>query len=156
MGNCVQVQDMTRSLLSFLRLWPLSPIDRRVVVANKDDRSDWQQQKLKIIRRDRYRCRGCDKRGDEMSLGVYPIQPELLDVVEMLALCPNCQGLANATGLSGIDIPDFLRQLWRHVYHSSSRRIIPENAIDDIRLPKPPDSLRRASSHLPHRSVTMR
>jgi hypothetical protein len=91
-----------------------------------------------------------------MSLGVHPIQPELLDVAEMLALCPNCQGLANAIGLSGIDIPDFLRQLWPHLYHSSSRRIISENAIDDIRLPNPLDSVRHASSHLPQRSVTAR
>src|ERR1700723_439944 len=100
-GNCVQVQNMTRSLLSFLRLWPLSPIDRRVVVANRDDRSDWQQQKLKIIRRDRYRCRGCDKRGDEVSLGLHPIQPEFSNGTRMLALCANCQRLANANGLKG-------------------------------------------------------
>jgi hypothetical protein len=155
-GNCVQVQNMTRSLLSFLRLWSLSPIDQQFMTVSKDRRSDGQQQKLKIIRRDRYRCRGCDKRGDEVSLGVHPIRPELSNGTGMLALCANCQRLANAIGLSGIDIPDFLRQLWRHLYHSSSKELISENAIDDIGLPKPPDSLRHASSYLPHQSMTTR
>jgi hypothetical protein len=92
-----------------------------------------------------------------VSLGDYPIHPELLNVAGMLALCPNCQGLANAIGLSGIDIPDFLRQLWRHLYHSSSRQIISENAIDDIGLPKKTsDSLRSVPSHRPQRSMTTR
>jgi hypothetical protein len=153
--NCVQVRDMTRSFISFLhRLWGFAQINRQVVTVRKEGRSNGQQQKLKIIRRDRYRCRGCDKRGDERSLRVHPIQPELLDAAGMLALCPNCQGLANANGLTGIDIPDFLRHLWRHLYHSSSKPIISENAID-IRLPKPPGSLQHPSSQLPHRSVTV-
>jgi hypothetical protein len=146
MEIAIQVKDMARSFFSFLhRLWRLSQIDRQVVAVSKDGQSDWQQQKLTIIRRDRYRCRGCDKREAEVSLGVHPIQPELSNAAGMLALCPNCRGLANTLGLSGTDIPDFLRQLWRHIYHSSSKQIISGNAMDDIRLRKPPDSLRHAS-----------
>lgn len=155
--NGVQVRNMTRSFISFLhRLWGFAQIDWQVVTVRKEGRSNGQQQKLKIIRRDRYRCRGCDKRGDERSLRVHPIRPELQNGAGMLALCPNCRELASANGLDGIDIPDFLRHLWRHLYHSSSKPIIPEKAIGDIRLPKRPDSLRHASSHLPHRSVTTR
>lgn len=121
--NGVQVRDMTQSFVSLLhRLWCCSHIDLQVMTVSKDGRTNGQQQKLKIIRRDRYRCRGCDTRGDEVSLGVHPIQRELLNVVEMLALCPNCRELANANGLSGIDIPDFLRHLWHHLYHSSSKQ----------------------------------
>ena len=71
---------------------------------------------MKIVRRDRYRCRGCDRRGDEVTLEIHQIRPGASDMSGMLALCPRCRQLARAFQLSGDHIPDFLLQLSRHLH----------------------------------------
>jgi hypothetical protein len=76
-------------------------------------------QRMKVVRRDRYRCRGCDRRGDEVTLEIHQICPGASEIAGMLALCPNCRELANAFQLSAAHIPDFLRQLWRQLHHST-------------------------------------
>ncbi len=72
---------------------------------------------MKIVRRDRYRCRGCDRKGDEVTLEIHQIFPGASEVSEMLALCTNCRAVASAFQLAGTDVPDLLRQLWRHLHH---------------------------------------
>jgi hypothetical protein len=121
----IRFRQSARSFRSSLhRLWRASPsyaeINRPFLVIDKDRRSKWSGRRLKVIRRDRYRCRGCDRRGDEVTLEIHQIQSGASDVAGMLALCPNCRELANALGLCGVHIPDFLRQLWCHLHHSVS------------------------------------
>lgn len=78
------------------------------------------KQRLQIIRRDRSRCRGCDRKGDEITLEVYPIHPEAHDLHELLALCTNCRAIAKDRHIASNHIPDFLRHLWRHLHHSGT------------------------------------
>ncbi len=79
-----------------------------------DSPRSWSEQRMKIVRRDRYRCRGCDRRGDEITLEIHRICPGACGIAGMLALCPRCRQLAKAFQLSGDHIPDFLHQLSRH------------------------------------------
>jgi hypothetical protein len=85
-----------------------------VVTANS---MSWTRLRMKVVRRDRYRCRGCDRRGDEVTLEVHRIYPNASDIDGMLALCTNCRELANTFHLSSDHIPDFLRRLWFHLHH---------------------------------------
>jgi hypothetical protein len=78
------------------------------------------KRRLQIIRRDRSRCRGCDRKGDEITLEVYPIHPGAHDTYELLALCTNCRSIANDRHIASDHIPDFLRHLWRHLHHSGA------------------------------------
>lgn len=77
------------------------------------------RQRWQVVRRDRSRCRGCDRTGDEVTLEVHPIGPGVSEIDGLLALCPGCRALANASQLKGSSISDFLRQLWRHLHHSA-------------------------------------
>jgi hypothetical protein len=93
--------------------------NRLLLIVSKDHQPNWSGQRLKIIRRDRHRCRGCDRTGEEVVLEIHQIQPGASDPTEMVALCPNCRNLASVLGLTGTHIPDFLRLLWRHLHHST-------------------------------------
>lgn len=73
---------------------------------------------MSVVRRDRYRCRGCDKTGDEITLRVFPIRGDLSLAKEMITLCTRCHGLVIDTGLTANEIPDFLRQLWYCLHHA--------------------------------------
>jgi hypothetical protein len=77
------------------------------------------RQRWQVVRRDHSRCRGCDRKGDEVTLEVHPIGPGASEIDGLLALCPSCRALANAFQLKGANITDFLRQLWRHLHHSA-------------------------------------
>jgi hypothetical protein len=78
-------------------------------------------QRWQVVRRDHSRCRGCDRRGDEVTLEVHPIEPEVSEIDGLLTLCPSCRALANVFQLTDANIPDFLRQLWRHLHHSAPK-----------------------------------
>lgn len=112
-----------RSPLLWLRRTPrlAHEIRRPFLIADNGRRSNWSGQRLKVVRRDRYRCRGCDRKGDEVTLDVHLIHPEASSIDAMLSLCPNCLELASTLKLSGNHIPDFLRQLWRLLHHSGIR-----------------------------------
>jgi hypothetical protein len=77
--------------------------------------------RMKVVRQDRYRCRGCDRKGDEVTLEVHRIHPDASDIDGMLALCTNCRELADTFHLSSDGIPDFLRRLWFHLHHSAHK-----------------------------------
>lgn len=107
-----------RSSLLRLRRTPLPSEERNrpFLVAGKYRRTNWSGQRLKVVRRDRYRCRGCDRKGDEVTLDIHLIHPGASSIDGMLSLCPNCRELANTLKLSADHIPDFLRQLWRPLH----------------------------------------
>jgi hypothetical protein len=142
-GFVIRFRQAARSFRSSLqRLRRASPgseeINRPLLVIAKNSRPNWSGLRLKVIRRDRFRCRGCDRPGDEVTLEIHQIQPGASDVAGVLALCPNCRELANARGLSGIHIPDFLRQLWCHLHHSVPRTdptlTLLESTVEDVLL----------------------
>ncbi len=132
-GSCRQaiaslsgpVMEFTIRLRQAVQMFRFLPQLRLASQCNRlgpaiDSQVNWSGQRMKVVRRDRYRCRGCDRRGDEVTLEIHEICPGASDIAGMLALCPNCRELANAFHLSGAHIPDFLRQLWRHLHHSTS------------------------------------
>jgi len=66
----------------------------------------------KILRRDHFRCRGCDRSGDGIEILVYPIYPGALHPHHMLTLCVNCVYVVELQGFLAASVPEFLRYLW--------------------------------------------
>lgn len=122
-----------------------------------DSPLSWSGQRMKVVRRDRYRCRGCDRRGDEVTLEIHQICPGASDIAGMLALCPNCRELANTFQLSGDHIPDFLRHLWRHLHHStpnaSPTRTIAEGVGAEVLSQQSQD---RSRNEVPYQTLLAR
>jgi hypothetical protein len=114
--------------------------DRPFLVSQNHRPIHWSGRRLKVVRRDRYRCRGCDRKGDEVTLDVHPIHPEASEVDAMLSLCPSCRELANTLHLSSSHIPDFLRQLWGQLLHSTPTTGTTQknfkSAVDSTLLPQ--------------------
>jgi hypothetical protein len=77
----------------------------------------------RVLRRDGWRCRGCDKKRTEVVLVVHRIRPGTRKLDEAVALCMPCKAVAEEKNLSGLDTPDFLRYLWCHLHN-------PEYALD--------------------------
>ena len=71
----------------------------------------------RVLYRDRFRCRGCDKKGDDIAVTVHYIRPDVSQIEGKLTLCTSCQALARRRELSWVDIPDFLRCLWHCLHH---------------------------------------
>jgi hypothetical protein len=61
---------------------------------------DFPWLRMQVLRRDHYRCRACDKKGDEITLHVYPIRPLGSQVETMVTLCASCQSLMETLKLN--------------------------------------------------------
>lgn len=68
---------------------------------NRNARHDCHWLRMRVLRRDRYRCRACDRKGDEITLCVYPIRPLRSHVETMVTLCAGCQSLLENLRLDG-------------------------------------------------------
>ena len=88
----------------------------------------WSRLRMRVLCRDHFRCRGCDRKGDEITICIHLIESGGCDLDAMLTLCTQCEHLANEMKLQGASIPDFLRLLWRHLHH-------PEPELECIRTP---------------------
>jgi hypothetical protein len=84
----------------------------------------WLRMRLQMLRRDRFRCRACDRQNGEVLLTIHSIRPGLSQTDELLTLCTSCRSLAKHLELNGVDALDFLRELWRHLY----RPVMPTSA----------------------------
>lgn len=71
----------------------------------------------RVLRRDGWRCRGCDKKRNEVALVVHQIRPGTLKLDEAVVLCMPCKAVAEEKNLSGLDTADFLRSLWCHLHN---------------------------------------
>jgi hypothetical protein len=60
---------------------------------NHNARHDFHWLRMRVLRRDRYRCRACDRKGDEITLCVYPIRSLRSHSETMVTLCAGCQRL---------------------------------------------------------------
>ena len=69
--------------------------------------------RLRVLRRDRYRCRSCSQTGDEITLEVRQIQPSASTIEEMLTLCVHCRNLVNQWNIIANSSLAFLEHL-RH------------------------------------------
>lgn len=70
--------------------------------------------RLQVLQRDRYRCRGCNRTGDEITLEVRQIRPGATGVDEMVTLCTPCRHLVEQWNIAASSGPEFLLQLWNH------------------------------------------
>jgi hypothetical protein len=67
---------------------------------NQNTRHDCPWLRMRVLRRDHYRCRACEKKGDEITLRVYPIRPLGSHVETMVTLCASCQSLLETLRLN--------------------------------------------------------
>jgi hypothetical protein len=89
----------------------------RVFSGRKELECKWSRLRMRALSRDRSRCRGCDTKGDEVTLRIHPIRRDASDLNGLVTLCVKCGDLANNQKLEGSSIPEFLRHLWRHIHH---------------------------------------
>jgi hypothetical protein len=68
---------------------------------NRHARHDFHWLRMRVLRRDRYRCRACDRQGDEITLCVYPIRSLRSHAETMVTLCAGCQRLLENLRLNG-------------------------------------------------------
>ncbi len=86
------------------------------LVKERDILRSESKTRLCVLRRDHYRCRGCDTKGDEVTLNIHQIQSETSNIEEKLTLCARCQDIVQRLNLRADRIPEFLQQLWCQLY----------------------------------------
>jgi 5-methylcytosine-specific restriction endonuclease McrA len=101
---------------SYSRSWRNRNFDRLYLVEAKETPHTWLRMRSRVLRRDHRRCRGCDRKEGEVALKIHQIRPGASQVEDVLTLCVSCRILARNLELQGLDIPDFLRLLWRHLH----------------------------------------
>ncbi len=113
----------------------------------------WQQTtspsklRIRVLRRDRYRCRGCDRKRDEITLCVYRINSHVLDADGCLALCSDCEVVAKSLAVEAESIPDLLRVLWLRLHESRNNPALLPLSAPHIQSPESQTAL--TASRLP-------
>jgi Zn finger protein HypA/HybF involved in hydrogenase expression len=73
---------------------------------------DWPWVRMYVLQRDRYRCRACHRRGDEITLHVDLIKPVPANVNALMTLCTSCHRTAQDWKSSGsIEIISIKRRI---------------------------------------------
>jgi hypothetical protein len=93
------------------------PTEQPCPIRTKEAERLWSRIRMRALRRDHSRCRGCDTKGDEITLYIHLIEPGAHDLDSIVTLCVQCEHLANEMKLQSASIPDFLQQLWRYLHH---------------------------------------
>jgi 5-methylcytosine-specific restriction endonuclease McrA len=101
---------------SYSRSWRNRNLDRPFLVEAKETPHTWLRLRSRVLRRDHRRCRGCDRKEGNVILKIHQIRPGASQVEDFLTLCVSCRVLARNLELQGLDIPDFLRLLWRDLH----------------------------------------
>jgi hypothetical protein len=96
-----------------------------ILIGRKELQSDWPRLRMLVLYRDRSRCRGCDRKRDEVTLCIHLIRPDASGRDAALTLCVKCSDLAIEKDVKGNTIPDFLRLLWRNIYHPETSTAAP-------------------------------
>jgi hypothetical protein len=131
------IRKASRSVRSaFLVSPPISlfgpQLDRRSLTEIRDSHSIQSKIRLRILRRDHYRCRGCDMSGDEITLTLRQIHPAASRSEEVLTLCTRCQDLAAQRNLNANQVSEFLRQLWCQLYPAMATEVQMESTTDEL------------------------
>jgi len=88
------VENATRKIRTTICAWtPISLHPPRLPIRHIDTLANPSRMRLQVLRRDRYRCRSCNRVGDEITLEVLPIWPRASTIEEMLTLCVHCKKL---------------------------------------------------------------
>lgn len=88
------VENATRKIRTTICAWtPISLHPPRLRSRHIDTQANPSRMRLQVLRRDRYRCRSCNRVGDEITLEVLPIWPRASTIEEMLTLCVHCKKL---------------------------------------------------------------
>jgi hypothetical protein len=98
----------------------------------------WPRLRMRALRRDHSRCRGCDRKGDEITLYIHLIEAGGHDLDAMVTLCTQCEHLASEMKLQSASIPDFLQQLWRHLHHPKEAR---QNRVSGVAVASQPQQV---------------
>jgi len=110
-----------RLRMSFLTFTPISilsaPGHSDVRPRDRTNQRETSNRRRYVLRRDRYRCRGCDRDEREVTIAVHPIHPDTEDERDMLTLCRACFAIVSQKKIVASRVPEFLRKLWR-VLHS--------------------------------------
>jgi hypothetical protein len=96
-----------------------------ILIGRRDLQSDWPRLRMFVLYRDRSRCRGCDRKGDEVTLCIHLIRQDASGRDAALTLCVKCSDLAIEKDVKGNTIPEFLRLLWWHIYHPETSTAAP-------------------------------
>jgi hypothetical protein len=78
----------------------------------------WSKPRIRVMRRDHYRCRACDAKGDEITLLIYSIHPNVISTDGLLTLCSGCEATAKSLAIQAEDIPQVLQALWHHLHRT--------------------------------------
>lgn len=78
-------------------------------------RSDWPWIRMHILRRDEYSCRVCGRKGDEITLQVYPVQSVFFIAKELITLCAGCHHATESVRITADNVPEFLHCLWNQL-----------------------------------------
>lgn len=107
--------------MSFLTFTPISifSLPRSVEIHQTDwrDQREIASRRRRVLRRDRYRCRGCDRDEREATVAVHSVNPSTEDEQDMLTLCRGCFEIVSQANIVASHTPEFLFKLWR-VLHS--------------------------------------
>jgi hypothetical protein len=79
----------------------------------------WSKLRIRVLRRDHYRCRACDTKGDEITLLIYCVHPDVISMDGFLTLCFSCKTAAKFHAIEVQNIPQFLQVLWRHLHNAT-------------------------------------
>jgi hypothetical protein len=101
---------------------------RRILFGRKELESKLPRLRMRVLHRDRSRCRGCDRKGDEVTLCIHLIRPGVSGMDAMVTLCLKCTDLAIENRLESDAIPHFLRHLWCHLHHPE-KTIVPRSNL---------------------------
>ncbi len=114
-----------RFRMSFLTFTPISIIS--LPGSGDVQPTDWASQRetsnlrRRVLRRDRYRCRGCDRDEREVTVAVHLVNPDAEDEQDMLTLCRRCFAIVGETKIAASHTPEFLRKLWTVLHSHGSR-----------------------------------
>jgi hypothetical protein len=116
--------------MSFLTFTPVSIIS---LPGSSDlQPRDWASQRgasylrRRVLRRDHYRCRGCDRDEREVTVAVHLVHPDAENEQDMLTLRRRCFAIVSETKIAASHTPEFLRKLWTVLHAPISGRRISE------------------------------
>jgi hypothetical protein len=97
---------------SFSRLLSRGAPDDLLSLETVKYRHPWIRMHSRVLRRDGYRCRGCDRKAEAGTLGIHLIRPDSQAFDEILTLCQSCLAVAGRLKEPPVSVPHFLVQLW--------------------------------------------
>ena len=116
--------NAARKIQTTIWVWaPISLRPHRVRTRYTEARPNPSKLRLQVLRRDRYRCRNCNRMGDEITLEVSKIRPCAATIEEMLTLCVHCRDLAEQRDITAGNIHGFLELLRDRISSAVARQL---------------------------------